>query len=498
MKQALNPFLPLDVYIADGEPHVFGDRIYLFGSHDKAQADTYCALGYEIFSAPVNDLTSWTSNGINYEADQDPLAASTNRHYIYAPDCVRGCDGRFYLYYSLSGEKGAGGYYGPISVAVCDTPDGKYQFYGHLKNEDGTIFSDHVMFDPAVINDEGIIRLYYGTFYPFHNLPGIFKPLMRKIQSRMFNIPVEKIKEQKDKVMGACIVELKDDMCTVKTKAQEILPLYDRKSPFDSKISVIPKGGHFLYGHGFFEGSSIRKINGLYYFIYSSMNNHELCYATSRFPDKDFTYGGVIISNGDVGFSGRKEKDRLNYTATNHGSIEQIDGQWYVFYHRQTHGSDYSRQACAEKITIRDDGKIEQVEMTSCGLNKEELEGKGKYPAPCCCNLTNGRMPHGNNRTNNNIPMIYSEDKVLFIKDMIAKTAASYKYFDLSRTQKITLEVRGTGKLSVLVDGVMQGNVKVDGDKWYECSLPVSGKNHSILTLLVERGKIDICSFALD
>ena len=34
-RQAFNPFLPLNMYIPDGEPHVFGDRVYLFGSHEE-------------------------------------------------------------------------------------------------------------------------------------------------------------------------------------------------------------------------------------------------------------------------------------------------------------------------------------------------------------------------------------------------------------------------------------------------------------------------------
>jgi hypothetical protein len=37
-RQVYNPFLPLHEYIPDGEPHVFGDRVYLFGSHDKEGA----------------------------------------------------------------------------------------------------------------------------------------------------------------------------------------------------------------------------------------------------------------------------------------------------------------------------------------------------------------------------------------------------------------------------------------------------------------------------
>lgn len=88
----------------------------------------------------------------------------------------------------------------------------------------------------------------------------------------------------------------------------------------------------------------------MYYFIYSSQKNHELCYAVSKEPDRNFEYGGTIVSTGDVGFDGRKEKDRLNVTGTTHGSIEFINGRWYVFYHRLTHASDYSRQACAEPI----------------------------------------------------------------------------------------------------------------------------------------------------
>lgn len=79
-----------------------------------------------------------------------------------------------------------------------------------------------------------------------------------------------------------------------------------------------------------------------------------------------------------------------------HGSIECINGQWYVFYHRLTHGSDYSRQACAEHIEIKADGSIEQGEISSCGLNSNPLIAKGKYPSVIACNITNERMPRVN------------------------------------------------------------------------------------------------------
>ena len=103
------------------------------------------------------------------------------------------------------------------------------------------------------------------------------------------------------------------------------------------------------YTHLFYEASSIRKINGYYYFIYSSENSNELCYAVSRYPDRDFIYGGTIISNGDVGYKGLKKEDRTNMTANDHGSLACINGQWYIFHHRHTpvsytHLDVYKRQ----------------------------------------------------------------------------------------------------------------------------------------------------------
>lgn len=143
-----NPFLPLDTYIADGEPHVFGDRVYLFGSHDQAGGDTYCMLSYEFWSAPVDNLESWSCKGTSYRADQDPQYGEKLK-YMYAPDVVQGNDGRFYLYYCMSGEKGVGGYGQQISVAVCDTPDGNYEYYGCVRNPDGSPMLKFVTFDPV-------------------------------------------------------------------------------------------------------------------------------------------------------------------------------------------------------------------------------------------------------------------------------------------------------------------------------------------------------------
>ena len=134
----MNPLLPLDKCLADPEVHVFGDRVYIFGSHDKVGGESFCLLDYEFFSSPINGDMKFTSRGINYSAKDDPGYGEDAR-YLYAPDVVRGNDGRYYLYYSLSGWKGKGGYSHPISVAVSDEPDGKYKFLGYVRNKDGSV-----------------------------------------------------------------------------------------------------------------------------------------------------------------------------------------------------------------------------------------------------------------------------------------------------------------------------------------------------------------------
>ena len=147
--------------------------------------------------------------------------------------------------------------------------------------------------------------------------------------------------------------------------------------------------------------------------------NHELCYAVSEYADHGYVYGGTIVSNGDVGLNGRTEAQRLNMTGTTHGSIEKIKDQWYVFYHRLTHKSDYSRQGCAEPIEIRPDGTIAQVPVSSCGLNGKPLPAQGNYPAAICCVLSNGAMPHGSNhKLNEHFPHIGSKRDQRYVRQL--------------------------------------------------------------------------------
>ena len=491
-KQVYNPYLPLSEYIPDGEPHIFDGRVYIFGSHDKEAGETFCMLDYVTYSAPVDDLTDWRYEGVIYKASQDPqygtevpwfnhveenVAASAlteknnTLQYMYAPDVVRGNDGKYYLYYAMGGDYGVGGYTCPISVAVAEKPVGPYEFLGFVRNPDGTPMKRYILFDPAVINDNGTIRLYYGTQYDYEERDDFKEnPEYMRQEIGMFNRSEEEILSYEDSIMGPITVTLQDDMLTIADEPRHIIPYRVKGTSFEE--------------HPFFEGPSMRKIGEKYYFIYSSKQNHELCYATSDYPDKDFVFGGTIVSNGDVGLNGRKSEDRLNMTGTTHGSIIEINGQWYVFYHRLTHKSDYSRQSCAEKITVLPDGSIPQTEITSCGLNNGPLEGRGTYPAVICCNLTNGNMPHGSNRIYRfSFPNVTNRGDERFVGEICDGTLIGYKFFKMQGVRticiKAMLEEEGSGEFEIRLspEGASIGTATLTGsvpDVWTEVSVDVT------------------------
>ncbi len=419
-KQAFNPFLPEYEYVPDGEPYVFDDRVYIFGSHDRFDGKSFCENDYVGWSASVNDLGNWQYEGVIYRRGQDPCDTEGIRP-LYAPDVQKGADGRYYLYYPLRG----------VGVAVCDRPAGEYSFYAHVSYPDGTRYGkrqgDVVFSDPATfIDDDG--RLYLYTGYTPIDQPTL--DIMRSNQTKYY---------------GAYCVELDADMKTVKGEPKMIVPGEE-----------VARGSGFE-GHEFYEASSMRKIRGRYYFIYSSRLSHELCWAVGDKPDGEFKYGGTIISIGDVGLHGSKvAKNTLGNT---HGSIVEINGENYIFYHRQTNRTPFSRQACAERIFITDDGRIEQVELTSCGLNGAPLLGEGEYRAAIACNLWGVGGAFFVESIENRENPYFTQDKEdgdenarQYIADFTDGSVAGYKYFKFNG---------GRGRFSVRCRGEGEGNIGV-------------------------------------
>ena len=478
-EQAFNPFLPEYEYIPDGEPYVFGDRVYIYGSHDRFGAPMFCMNDYVCWSAPADDLSDWRYEGVIYRRDQDPKNRLGIR-LLFAPDIARGCDGRYYLYYAFD-------FMGIMGVAVSDSPAGPFEFYGHVQYADGTLWGrkkgDSFPFDPGIfVDDDGRVYLYSGFYTPVPRLVTGGRPCGFE---------------------GGYMVELRSDMRTIEGEQRLLFP---KEGP-----------GSFA-GHEFFEASSIRKYDGTYYFVYSSRLNHELCYATSDRPDGGFVFGGTLVSVGDVGLPGHPdERSASNYTGNTHGGMLRLGDDFYIFYHRQTNRSSYARQACAERLVRNADGSFAQAEVTSCGLNGGPLVGTGTYGARIACNLWSsegaGRVDGGGpKRRLARHPYLTQagrdgdEAARQYVANLRDGSVVGFKYFDLSRLGRVGVTVRGSGQGGFVVatderfrDVIGAIDFALSGSGWHAFSSDVSSaeERSALFFRYVGTGYVDFLEFEL-
>lgn len=474
-KQVFNPYLPSYEYVPDTEPHIFGDRVYIYGSHDEFDGRSFCLLDYVCWSAPVNDLSDWRYEGVIYRRAQDPKGKKGILNAMYAPDVCRGADGRYYLYYFIA-------YSGLISVAVCDEPAGKYEFLGYVKYPDGSLLGskkEPLQFDPGVfVDDDGKVYMYTG-----------FGPV---------NYPSFLLGGHKASEHGAMGFELDTDMLTVKQG-----PIY-----IGVKGKKEGKGTPYE-GHEFFEASSLRKFGGKYYFVYSSCVNHELCYAVSDNPLGGFEYGGVLVSIGDVGIDGVTADKARGYLGNTHGGMLNIGDDYYIFYHRQTNRNSFSRQACAEKLEF-DGEKFAQARLTSCGLNGGPLAGKGEYSAHIACNLFSKKGTYFCGvfkKRKGCYPYLTQSgkdrdcDPDQYIANLCDGATAVYRYFDIDGASRIDVKVRGKGggKIIVRANGEPAAEIDVprgNGERVLGADLTASGVCELSFTY-VGKGRVDFIAFTL-
>lgn len=108
-----NPYLPLWEHLPDGEPRVFEDpdragkfRVYIVGSHD-VRFNGYCGADIRMWSAPVEDLSSWRDEGPIFT-----YQIGGQWDVMYAPDLVevKRKDGtkEYYLYPHSRGKNREG------------------------------------------------------------------------------------------------------------------------------------------------------------------------------------------------------------------------------------------------------------------------------------------------------------------------------------------------------------------------------------------------------
>lgn len=353
-----NPYLPLWEHIPDGEPYVFDDpdnpgkkRVYVYGSHDT-EIKNYCGRDQVVWSAPVEDLTKWRYDGVIFKVDKNGKGEQQKEaDILFAPDvAIVEKDGEktYYLYPNnqVGGRNGM--------VAKSDRPNGPFEVINWSKANPDT--TDGILkFDPAVfVDDDGRVYGYWG-FGKSH------------------------------------AAELDPStMATVKPGTQIIEKMIGGFQDNDNNE------------FRFFEASSIRKIKDKYVFIYSRFtadgefglpsSNYTLAYAYGDNPLGPWTYGGTIIDGRarDKDTSGNVIAS-ANVSGNTHGSICEINGKWWVFYHRQNGLNEFSRQAMVAPISVQvEEGKggkvtISEAEYTSEGFCINGLNPTDIYPAGIAC-----------------------------------------------------------------------------------------------------------------
>ena len=448
-----NPYLPLWEHIPDGEPYVFEDpdnpgkyRVYIYGSHDILRS-AYCGPEQVVWSASVDSLNRWRYDGVIFSVNRNGigelLSNDGEADLLYAPDVA--------LVVSASGKKTYYLYPNDQApqrkriIAKSDRPDGPFEVC-NWSLDDPNVAEGVLDFDPAVfVDDDGRVYGYWGF-------------------ERSYAAELDPA-----------------TMATVKPGTKIITDM----------VSGRDMPGKF----SFFEASSIRKIKDKYVFIYSRFtedgefglptSNYTLAYAYSNRPLGPYTYGGTIIDARARDFD-----EQGNPIATacidgnTHGSICEINGQWYVFYHRQTGTDEYARQAMVSPITVNVEegpgGKvtISEAELTSEGFALDGLDPLERRSAGLACWYTGPRPAEHlwpNNTfygsyidrgygTDSNYDAPYDlRNNTNYVVNNTDGSIVGYKYFNFTATQGKELKLL----LRLIPEGI-DGIIKIMADSPWE------------------------------
>ena len=317
---AQNPVIR-DQFAADPTARVFNNKVYVYPSHDipapeGQRQDWFCMADYHVFSS--ENLTDWTDHGMILSQEQVPWG-KTDAYSMWAPDCVYK-NGKYYFYFPNAPKDGRGF---AVGVAIANQPEGPF-----------TCMQEPIMgisgIDPCVlIDDDGSAYIYWSG-------------------------------------MGIRGARLKENMLELDGELQEVkIPKRDGMP----EMPPMKMGGQVMEGlpDGFKEGPFAFKRNGWYYLTFPWVRGNTsnganptetLAYAMSKSPLGPWDFKGIIMAEHD------------NHCWTNHHSILEYKGQWYIFYHRNdfSPNMDKRRSARIEKIAFNSDGTIQEVKQTMRGV----------------------------------------------------------------------------------------------------------------------------------
>ena len=315
---AQNPVIR-DQFTADPTARVFNGKVYLYPSHDilpPAGQRQDWFCMEDYHVFSSENLTNWTDHGVIVTQNKVPWVRKDS-YSMWAPDCVEK-NGKYYFYFPSAPAAGRGGF--AVGVAIADNPEGPFIPEPEpIKGINGI--------DPCVLQaSDGNAYIFWGN-----GRCAKLKPNMKELAD---DNPKETVKWGNREMEMVGVHCLKD------------LPNRQAEGPF------------------------ALEYNGNYYLTYPYVreNTEVLGYAMSKNPMGPYEYKGLIMA------------EHANGCWTNHHSIVNYKGQWYLFYHQNffSPSDDKRRSVQIEKLYFNADGTIQEVKptMRGVGINKatEKIE----------------------------------------------------------------------------------------------------------------------------
>ena len=307
MVVAQNPVIR-DQFTADPTARVFNNKVYLYPSHDIVPPE-----GQRQDWFCMEDYHVFSSENLTDWTDHGVIVTQNkvpwvrlDSYSMWAPDCVER-NGKYYFYFPSAPKDGRG--FG-VGVAIADNPEGPFIPEPEpIKGINGI--------DPCVLlASDGNAYIFWGA--------GRCAKLKDNMKEIADDTPTETVK------WGDREFEMKGVNCL------KGLPSRQAEGPFA-----------FEY-------------NGNYYLTYPYVreNTEVLGYAMSKNPMGPYEYKGLIMSEHENG------------CWTNHHSIVNYKGQWYLFYHQNAFSprDDKRRSVQIDKLYFNPDGTIQEVKKTMRGV----------------------------------------------------------------------------------------------------------------------------------
>lgn len=308
-----------NIYTADPSAHVFNGRIYVYPSHDietgateNDNGDHFDMRDYHIVSMDSVG-GEVTDHGVALDIKDIPWAG----RQLWAPDAAF-ANNTYYLYFPVKDKEDVF----RIGVGTAKTPEGPFA-------AEPTPIANSYSIDPCVFQDDD------GSFYMYFG--GIWGGQLQRWDNNKYD-GAKQVRKGEELAVLPRMAKLKPDM---KSFAEEV-----------KEIKLVDSAGNLFKesqnNERFFEAAWVHKYNGTYYFTYSTGDTHFINYATGSSPYGPFTYKGVVL-HPVQGW-------------TNHHSIVQVNGKWYLFYHDvQLSGKTHLRNIKVTELQHNSDGSIEAI-----------------------------------------------------------------------------------------------------------------------------------------